>query len=636
MSSARLKPSSSSLSRSHPSTSSSTKHPLLRLWATKPHLQAQGVKGILYSCLYKLFDIAPEILIGVAVDMVVKQEKSFLAQLLGTSEYYVILGALGAITFIIWSLESFFEYLQKITWRNLSQKVQHILRLDGCSAVLSYKLGWFENESTGQFVTTLNEDVNQLERFLDGGLSSIIQLICSTVLVSAVFFYLSPIIAIFALMPVPVIAGWSYLFQKKLKPKYKLVRSASEHIASKLSNIFSGILIVKSFHQEQAELDELRQLSHGYVDANQDAIRTSSAFTPTVRIFILLGYLTTLLIGGHLCFTGQLGVGAYSALVFLTQRLLWPFTTLADVVDQYERAMASLNRILNLTHHPSQIENQTTQNISLPHPTELILKNICFSYPQISHSLHPASQPQKPVLNNVSLEAHQGQVIGICGETGCGKSTLIKLILRYYEPTSGSIMVSGVPLSHTSPSQIRQLSAFVSQDNYLFDTTLRKNLLYGYRQASDQELDRVIHQCRLHHWISSLPHGLDTVIGERGVKLSGGQKQRVALARALLKAAPIVILDEATSAIDSDTEKDLADVIYNLALSKIVLAIAHRLSTIQNAHRIYVLARNGTIAESGTHHELLKHGGLYQHLWNIQVKDPKAQQISEVQQDFPL
>lgn len=604
------------------------RHPLLTLWSSRPELQAQGIKGIVYSCLYKLFDIAPEILIGVAVDTVVKQEQSFLARLLGTTDFSTILGALGFLTFIIWSLESFFEYLQKVTWRNLAQKVQHLLRLGGCEAALSYNLAWFENESTGQFVTTLNEDVNQLERFLDGGLSSIIQLICSTICVSAVFFYISPIIAFFALLPVPIIAGWSYLFQKQLKPKYQTIRTASELIASKLSGIFAGILTVKSFHRESQELTELSELSTQYVAANHNAIRTSSAFTPTVRIFILLGFLTTLLIGGHLCFAGELGVGAYSALIFLTQRLLWPFTMMADVVDQYERAMSSLNRILGLIQHPQYIENKlpAKSTLHLPNaPDQLCLHDVSFYYPAPPFATQPpvAHQPDQPkwILSKINLEARRGQVIGICGETGSGKSTLIKLILRYYEPTTGVITLSGIDLAHSTPRQMRERTAFVSQDNHLFDTTIRQNLLYGNPQASKDELDHVIKQCRLHHWISGLPHGLDTVIGERGVKLSGGQKQRLALARALLKNAPILILDEATSAIDSDTEKDLSGVIYELAAERIVIAIAHRLSTIQHAHQIYVLGSTGTITEAGTHQELLTlPQGIYRRLWNLQAR----------------
>ena len=588
-------------------------HPLLTLWRSKPSLQAQSVKGIVFSCLYKLFDIAPEILIGVAVDMVVKRDQSFLARFLNTSEFGLILAALGVLTFVIWALESYFEYLQKVTWRNISQKVQHHLRLDGCKAALSYDLGWFENESTGQFVTTLGEDVNQLERFLDGGMSSIIQLLCSTILVSAVFFFVSPLIAVFALLPVPVIGAWSYLFQKKLLPLYQNIRSASELIASRLSSIFAGILTVKSFHRESAELAALSKLSDKYVKANEKAIRTSSAFTPTVRIFILLGYLTTLLIGGHLCFQGELGVGAYSTLVFLTQRLLWPFTMLADVVDQYQRAMASLNRILKLQDHADHIEVNSGSTSQFPdHIDHLRLEGVSFRYPR---------ETLKLTLTDIHLKASRGQVIGICGETGSGKSTIVKLILRYYMPTSGTITIAGVDVSRVPPLAVRKLIAFVSQDNFLFDTSIRENILYGNPEASETELLRVARECRLDDWLAELPDGLDTLIGERGVKLSGGQRQRIALARALIKGAPILILDEATSAIDSDTEKDLSDVIYGLAKHKIIVAIAHRLSTIQHAHRIYVLGRNGQITESGTHEELVrKSGGVYHKLWNIQGK----------------
>ena len=591
-------------------------HPFIRLWLKRKEWRKISILGALFSFLNKVFDIAPEILIGVAVDLVVQKEQSFLARFLGTENTTTLLLILGAITFVIWSLESGFEYLQQLTWRGLAQKVQHALRMEAFSQSLHYDLQWFEKETTGNYVTTLGEDVNQLERFLDGGVDTIIQLVCSTFLVGLVFFYISPLIAVLSLIPMPFIVLWSRYFHKKLLPLYMKTRQASQEIAMRLSNVFSGIIVVKSFHQEHTEIEKLQKLSHAYVTANHKAIATSSAFTPTVRIFILLGFLATLLVGGYLCLKGDLAVGSYSALVFLTQRLLWPFTSLADIVDHYQRAMASTARIMNFLHNNKHQESISSPAAKETLPTLASAKDLSLSFENVS--FHYGSSQNPLVLSHINIKADLGEVIGICGETGGGKSTLMKLLLRFYEPTQGGIFLGGHNLKDFTPRQVREHVALVSQENFLFDGTIEENLRYTGTEVSAKALEAVLEQCKLTQWVNSLPQGLKTSIGERGMKLSGGQKQRLALARALLKKAPILVLDEATSAIDNDTERDLSAAIYNLSHQHITFLIAHRLSTLRYAHRIYVLSE-GTIKESGTHTELTQNPGIYQQLWDIQT-----------------
>ena len=596
-----------------PKTSPRPRHPFVRLWLKRRQWRKVSALGALFSLLNKIFDIAPEILIGVAVDLVVQKEQSFLARFLGTEDVFILLLAMGTLTFVIWSLESCFEFLQQLTWRRLAQRVQHALRMEAFSQSIHHDLAWFEAETTGNYITTLNEDVHQLERFLDGGINTIIQLICSTFLVSLVFFYISPLIAFLSLLPMPLIALWSRYFHKKLLPLYQKTRSASQEIATRLSNVFSGIIVVKSFHQERSEMRTMERLSQAYVDAHHRAIKTSSAFTPTVRIFILLGFLSTLLVGGYLCVEGDLAVGSYSALVFLTQRLLWPFTDLANIVDQYQRGMASTARIMNFIgsapHRTSTAASSTPTQPPIPQNLSLSFQNVGFRY---------APPPQPLILHGIDLEARTGEIIGLCGSTGGGKSTLMKLLLRFYQPSQGRILLGERDLTHYAPLEVRQHIALVSQDTFLFDGTLEENIKYGNAHASLPELEEVLMICKLKEWIHSLPAGLRTPIGERGMKLSGGQKQRLALARALLKKAPILVLDEATSAIDNDTERDISSAIYSLAHQHITVLIAHRLSTLRHAHRIYVLEK-GTISQSGTHDELVRHPGTYQQLWSIQT-----------------
>ena len=411
-----------------------------------------------------------------AVDLVVKRESSFLARTLGTTETSDLLWILGGLTLVIWCLESFFEYLQSLCWRRLAQRVQHALRLEAFSQAVHRDLAWFEQETTGNFVTTLGEDVHQLERFLDGGMNHIIQLICSTVLISAVFFYISPLIAVISLLPLPLIALWSRYFHRKLLPLYQRTRAASQDIAMALSNAFGGIVVVKSFQKEHHEIQKLQELSRRYVKANNHAIATSSAFNPTVRLLILAGFLCTLIVGGFMCLRGDMSVGSYSALIFLTQRLLWPFTTLAEVVDQYQRAMASTARIMkfiHLPHHPSSERfsacappdvscgpssfptgdslTSTRVSASTSSPSSSVITSVTyhdvgFTYPNYASgesSVHsypsplppagdlssaPSSIPA-PTLSGINITAHRGEVIGICGATGGGKSTLIKLLM---------------------------------------------------------------------------------------------------------------------------------------------------------------------------------------------------------------
>ncbi|MCY4444365.1 MAG: ABC transporter ATP-binding protein [Proteobacteria bacterium] len=601
-------------------------HPLFQLWLKRKDWRRRSVVGAVFSSLNKLFDIAPEILIGLAVDTVVNRESSFLADILHTSDLFSQILALGALTFLIWGLESVFEYLQKITWRRLAQNVQHALRIEAFSQTIHYALSWFEKETTGNYVTTLNEDIHQLERFLDGGINTIIQLICSTVFVSLVFFYVSPLLGILSLIPIPLLFVWSSLFHKKLRTLYSFARKASEDVAVRLSGVFSGIVVIKSFNQEDNETKTLTSLSNAYVEANQKAILLSSAFTPTVRVFILLGFLSTLMVGGYLCLSGKIGVPAYSIVVFLTQRLLWPFTTLAETIDQYQRAMASSHRVMTFLSQktqnleaaqlatPSPITSPITSTITSTPPSALTCQSLHF---KDVHFSYPASE--KPTLINVNIAAKKGEVIGICGPTGSGKSTLAKLLLQFYPPASGGIYFDDHLTGTSLPQAMRHSIAFVSQDTFLFDDTIGHNLLYGNPDATTSQLQEVMDLCKLSPWIATLQEGLNTVIGERGVKISGGQRQRISLARALLKKAPILVLDEATSAIDNDTEKDINEVIYGQASDKITLVIAHRLSTIRAAHRIYVLVE-GKVTETGTHQDLCnKPQGTYHNLWKLQT-----------------
>jgi ATP-binding cassette subfamily B protein len=558
------------------------------------------------SVMNKLFDVMPEILIGMAIDVVVRQRQSFLADF-GILEPFNQMLFLGAITILVWALESLFEFLLLVLWRNLSQSLQHDLRLDAYAHVQDLDMAWFENTSTGGLVAILNDDVNQLERFLDGGANALIQVVTSVIAVGAVFFYVSPKIALMAFTPVPVILIGAFWFQRRAQPLYAKVREKVGLLSTRLANNISGIATIKSFTREGYELEKLRQESRDYVAANRGAIRISSAFIPIIRMAILAGFVATLVYGGKLTLDGQLNAGAYSVLVFLTQRLLWPMTRLAETVDLFERAMASTRRILNLIEVPVKTRNGSRPLSTRQVKGELRFENVDFAYSSGTEVLH-----------DINMLIAPGETIAVVGQTGSGKSTLMKLLLRFYAPTGGCLKLDGTDLKEFNIADLRKAFGLVSQDVFLFHGTVAENIAYGRPGADQADIEVAAKAAEAHEFILQLPQGYDTIVGERGQKLSGGQRQRVSIARAVLKDPPVLILDEATSAVDNETEAAIQRSMRVITRGRTTLVVAHRLSTIVSADRIYVLDQ-GRIKETGNHAELLANNGLYASLWKVQA-----------------
>lgn len=563
------------------------------------------------SIINKLFDIAPEILIGVAIDVVVNQEQSFVASL-GFETPQQQITMLAVLTFVIWAGESLFEYLFQILWRNLAQRLQADMRQDTYEHAQRLDMAFFESKNSGQLVATMNDDVNQLERFLDGGANSIIQVVVTVVTVGAVFFVLSPLIALLAFTPIPLIIWGAFFFQRKAGPLYSDVREKVGDLASRLSNNLSGIATIKSFTSEDREAERLRDASEAYVDANRRAIKVSSAFIPVIRMAILAGFLATFTVGGMMALNGSLNVGAYGVLVFLTQRLLWPLTGLAQVIDLFERAMASTRRILDLLEVPITVKDDSTTPLTQPVRGEVTVDNVSFHYATSGVG-----------VENIDLHAPAGNTLALVGATGSGKSTLIKLLLRFYDPENGRVLIDGQPITEVSMNSLRQSIGLVSQDVYLFEGSIRDNIAYGKPDADEAAIIDAAKTAEAWSFIETLPQGLDTPVGERGVRLSGGQRQRLSLARALLKDPPILVLDEATSAVDNETEAAIQRSLKRIAHGRTVIMIAHRLSTIVHADEIVVIEK-GQVAERGSHSSLLAANGHYAAQWRVQTGEAQA------------
>tara|TARA_B110001452_G_scaffold261088_1_gene259436 strand:- start:117 stop:1850 length:1734 start_codon:yes stop_codon:yes gene_type:complete len=559
------------------------------------------------SITNKIWDLAPPLLIGLAVDVVVLKEDSLLASF-GLIDPWHQLIFLSVLTFAIWGLESLFEYFYGILWRNLAQTVQHELRLDTFDHVQKQGMGWFDERQKGDILAILNDDVNQLERFLDKGANDFLQVSTTVIVVGAVFLLISWKVALFAVLPIPIIVWGSFRYQKSLEPRYAKVRKSAGAMNALLENDLSGMSTIQSFTAEEREMKRVEALSNQYRDANREAIRLSAAFTPLIRMAILCGFTATLLLGGWMTLEGTLAVGAYSVLVFMTQRLLWPLTRLGETFDLYQRAMASSTRVLDVLTSPAEIKQGVfSPRLESIEASSIVFSKVDFSYPG-----------REPVFSNLNLELRSGETVGVVGSTGAGKTTLIRLLLRFAEPNQGSIQWAGKPLHDWRLERLRSSMALVDQHITLFPTTIMENIRYGNPKATDEAVHEAARLAEVSDFVEELPDRWGTLVGEGGHRLSGGQRQRLAIARAVLKDAPLLILDEATSAVDNETEAALQRSINKLSRDRTAVIIAHRLSTVRNADRILVLEQ-GDIAEDGTHEQLVEKGGIYSRMWAVQT-----------------
>ncbi len=580
--------------------------PLRRLLDYASSHRPRIIMAALFSVLNKIFDLAPPVLIGAAVNIVVEKEDSFFAKL-GIADVTEQLIALAIVTVLVWALESLFEYALEVVWRNLAQTIQHELRVDTYDHVQKLDMNYFHEQSTGKLMSILNDDINQLERFLDSGANDLIQVLTTAIVISGMFIYFAPGVAWMAMLPVPFILYGSFKFQDLLASRYADVRTKVGDLNGQLSNNLSGIATIKSFTTQDFERDRIQTFSESYRHANKRAIAMSSAFSPLIRMFIVVGFTATLIYGGKLAIDGSLDVGIYSVLVFLTQRLLWPLTRLGKTFDLYQRAMASTRRVLDLLGTQVTIVSGET-SIDLEQVDGAIdFEAVHFAYPG-----------REPLLRDFEFHVAPGTTVGIVGATGSGKTTLINLLLRFYEARGGAIKLDGVPVTELVTDDLRRAVGLVSQNVFLFHGTVHDNIAYGTFDATRQQVKEVARLAEALEFIEALPDGFDTLVGERGQTLSGGQRQRLSIARALLKDPPVLILDEATSAVDNETEAALQRSLDILGEDRTMIVIAHRLSTVRHADEIVVLDE-GMIAERGTHEVLLERDGLYARLWKVQT-----------------
>ncbi len=551
----------------------------------------------------------PPFLTAWIIDAVSGHMPTWISKFAGIAEVWPAVIFLAVLTFVIFLIESFFEWLYKRSFLQLAQRVQHDLRLDAYRQLQSREMAYFEQQRTGNLMAILNDDINQLERFLNNSFKEIIQLVTLFLFAGWALISVSPVLGTIGMLPIPMIILGSLYYQRKVAPYYRSIRESVGQLSNRLENNISGISVIKSFTAEEFEQQRVAESSRQYRDANFKAIQWSALYIPIIRIFIAIGFAAVLLIGSYwvLQGNGELTFGGLAFFAMMIQRLLWPITELGRVFDEFERARAAARRVFGLLDTPNQIREPEQPVLIDPFRGDIRLAEINFHY-----------QQGQPIIRKLSVHIPFGKSIGIAGSTGAGKTTLIKLLLRFYDVTGGTIFIDGVDIRQMEIKQLRQNIALVSQDVYLFHGTIRENIAYGLPEKDEQQIVTAAQKAQLHTFIAGLPDGYDSIIGERGIKLSGGQRQRLSIARAILKGAPIIILDEATSSVDTETEKAIQQNLELLTEGRTAIIIAHRLSSIRRADRIIVL-KDGQLAEAGTHEQLLEKQGIYSDLWNVQI-----------------
>ncbi len=608
-------------------------NPMRRLFGEygRPYT-GQFVIGVVSSVAARSLDLLPPLLLGVAIDAIFltgAQERPLDLPLvrdawLPNGPDAVFLGFAGEeaqFAFLVagvaaaYGIGAVFHYIRNWGWNSFAQNVQHDVRTDTYDHMQRLNMSFFEDKQTGELMSVLSNDVNRLEQFLNDGLNTASRLVLMVVGIAALLIWFNLSLAAVALLPVPVIAGFTYLFVKRIQPKYAEVRKSVGTVNSRLENNLGGIAVIKSSNTEKYEEERVDDVSRSYFDANWDAIQTRITFFPALRVLAGVGFTLTFVIGGLWVLrgspplpllSGELSAGIFVMFVLYTQRFIWPLAQFGQIVNTYQRARASSERVFGLMDEVGRLEADADA-------ADLTVSDSTVNYDDVSFGYEGET-----VLSDVSFTAGSGETVALVGPTGAGKSTALKLLLRMYDVDEGSIQVDGQDVRDVTPWSLRAATGYVSQDTFMFYGTVRENVAYGAFGATDAEVEAATRAAEAHRFVRNLPDGYDTMVGERGVKLSGGQRQRLAIARAILRDPEILILDEATSDVDTETEMLIQRSLDELTADRTTLVVAHRLSTVRNADRIVVLDE-GQVVEEGTHEELLAEDGLYANLWGVQA-----------------
>jgi len=609
--------------------------PLLRLF------QEYGLKeiewftvGMVANVIARVASLLPPLVLGVAIDAIFNETSPFTLPFV--PQAWIPATQAGQFQFAVALIVGSFVVTGIFTWiygvaaNNFAHRVMHDVRTDSFEKMQQLDMTFFDDKQTGEVLSVLNNDASNLEVFLDNALQNSARLGVMVLGIAGILFYLNWQLALITLVFIPAIVLFTLWFMHVVEPRYVEQRASVGDLNTRLENALSGVELVKTSNTAQYEAERVESASMSYFEKTMTILKLNYIYRPGMELLAGLSFAVTFIVGGVWIFqgppgplTGELTVGVFVTFILMTQRFVTPLAEVSNIIDQYENAKASSERVFGLMDIPVRITDDEDA-IDLTNPRgEVTYQNVSFRYASAAEAFDlntngSTQQNGEYVIQNASFTVDPGSTTAFVGPTGAGKSTLLKLLLRLYDVTDGEIRVDGHDIRSLTVQSLRESIGYVSQETFLFDGTIRENIEYGRFDSEFADVVAAATAAEAHEFIERLPKGYDTRIGERGVKLSGGQKQRLSIARTVLQDPEILILDEATSAVDTETEMLIQRSLDRLATDRTTFIIAHRLSTIKNAETICVLD-NGEIVERGGHDELLAHDGIYAKLWRVQA-----------------
>jgi ABC-type multidrug transport system fused ATPase/permease subunit len=518
------------------------------------------------------------------------------------------MAAVAAVSFIaITAIGSLAGYLDNYFNENVSQHVANDLRRKVYHHLQLLSLSYYDTHQTGKLLSTITADVSTIQDFASSTLLTILVDALTIIGMLGLMFYLNSGFTLVALAVTPFLLLFVARFKKAMKKATREVRKDQSNMFTVLQQGLESIRAVNAFGRQDFEEDRLKKISQETVDAALKARRVKSALSPIVTVVVSICTALVLWRGADLVITKAMTVGALTVFLWYMNKFFSPVQDLAKMTSTVAQASVALERIQAILETDTVI----AQKANAMNPGKL-KGDISFDHVSFAYN------PDTPVLHDVSISIQCGQRIGVCGPTGCGKSTIVSMIARFYDPTDGAVLIDGTNITEFRLDGLRGQIGFVMQDTALFYGSVRENIAYGRPDATEEEIIEAATLANAHEFIAKMPHGYDTLVGERGVTLSGGQRQRIGIARAVVRNSPILILDEPTASLDTESEKVVMEALEKLMIGRTVITIAHRLSTIRDADKIIVL-NNGCVAEEGTHEELMGKGEIYAELYNMQA-----------------